>query len=145
MRKLRAGPIQGLLGDLLVGTVVKSTYEPRSTLEVRQDTGHAANVFHGASRGNDPEHEVDLLARYPARDYSVERWQVLGVHKVPNHLHCDLGRGIELEDAVGLLGPGVVVRYYVCDKAARLAQPLGFGETKVGLLNLRLRPLSILD
>ena len=64
---------------------------------------------------------------------------------VPNPLHRDLGRGIELEDAEGLLGPVVVVRHQIRDEAARLAQPLGFGETKVGLLDLRLRPFSVLD
>ena len=64
---------------------------------------------------------------------------------VPNHLHRDLGRRIELEDAEGLLGPVVLVRQQIRDEAARLAQPLGFGETKVGLLDLRLRAFSILD
>ena len=53
--------------------------------------------------------------------------------------------GIELEDAVGLLGPVVVVPHQVRDEAARLAQPLGVGETVVGPPELRLGPLSVFD
>ena len=91
--------------------------------------------------GHNPEYEIDIRARHAARDHSVERRQVLGVDDVPNHLHRDLGRGIELEDAEGLLGPVVVVRQQIRDEAARLAQPLGFGETKVGLLDLSPPPV----
>jgi hypothetical protein len=39
----------------------------------------------------------------------------------------------------------VVVHQQIREEAARLAQPLGFGETKVGLLDLRLGPFSVLD
>src|SRR5262249_20181037 len=56
-----------------------------------------------------------------------------------------LGRGIELEDAEGLLGPTVVVRQQIRDEAACFAQPLGFGETKIGLLNLCLRPFALVN
>ena len=71
--------------------------------------------------------------------------QVLWVDDIPNHLNRDFGRGIELKDAEGLLGPVVIVGQQVRDEAARLAQSLGFGQTKVGLLDLRLRPFSVLD
>ena len=64
---------------------------------------------------------------------------------VANPLHRDLRPGIELEDAEGLLGPVVVVRQQVRDEAARLAQPLGVGETVVGPPELRLGPLSVFD
>ena len=64
---------------------------------------------------------------------------------VSNPLHRDFRRGIELEDAVGLLGPVVVVPREVRDEAARFAQPLGVGETVVRLPELRLGPLSVFD
>src|SRR5215472_14079918 len=64
---------------------------------------------------------------------------------LPNSLHRDLGRRIELEDAESFFGPVMLVGYQICDEATRLAQPLGFGETKVGLLDLRLRPLSLIN
>ena len=75
----------------------------------------------------------------------LEQRQVVGVDDVANSLHRDLGRTIELEDAVGLLGPVVIVRHQIGDEAARLAQPLGVGETVVGPPELRLGPLSVFD
>ena len=145
MCKLRAGLVQGLLGEFAVCYVLKSADEQRAALDLGQDTGHAVNVFHDASRGKDSEHKVDLLARNTARDYSVERRKVLGMDHIPDHQHRDLGRWVELEDTEGLLGPVVLVRLQVGDKAAGLTQPLGFGETKIGLLDLRLRSFSIVN
>ena len=82
---------------------------------------------------------------HAARDHGLERRQVVRVDDVSNSLHRDLRRGIELEDAVGLLGPVVVVPHQIRDEAARLAQPLGVGETVVGPPELRLGPLSVFD
>ena len=67
------------------------------------------------------------------------------MHKVPNQLYSDLSRGIKLEDTKGLLRPVVLVRLQIGDKAAGLTQPLRFGETKIGLLDLRLRSFSIVN
>lgn len=67
------------------------------------------------------------------------------MNNIPNHPHRDLGRGIEFENTEGLLGPIVVVCQQIGDEAARFAQLLGFGEPKIGLLDLRFRiemPLS---
>ena len=64
---------------------------------------------------------------------------------VSNPLHRDLRGAIELEDAVGLVGPVVVVAHQVGDEAARLAQSLGLGETVIGSPELRLGSLSVFD
>ena len=101
--------------------------------------------FTAPSGGHDSEGEIDVHARHAARDHGFERRQVVGVDDVSNPLHRDLRPGIELEDAVGLLGPVVVVPHQVRDEAARLAQPLGVGETVVGPPELRLGPLSVFD
>src|SRR5262245_13675987 len=39
----------------------------------------------------------------------------------------------------------MIIHLQICDEAPSLAQLLGFGKTKVGLLNLRFRPFSIVD
>src|SRR5262245_13486549 len=143
--KLRAGSVQCFLGDLAFRHVLKSADEQGATRSLYHHTSHAAYVFHPASGKQNPEYEVDVSTSHSARDQSFKRRQILWVDHVPNHLHRDLGRGIELEDAEGLLGPVVVVCQQICDEAARFAQPLGFGETKIGLLDLRLRPLPVVD
>src|SRR5262249_42869160 len=145
MGELGAGLVQSLLGNLAFRYVLKSTDEYGTPGDLLRDTGDAAHVLRGTSRRHNAEYEVDIRARHATRDHSVERRQVLGVDHVPNHQQRDLGPGTELEDAEGLLGPVVVVPHQVRDEAARLAQPLGFGETKVGLLGLRLRQLSIVN
>ena len=68
-----------------------------------------------------------------------------GMDDVSNPLHRDFRRAIELEDAVGLVGPIVVVAHQVGDEAARLAQSLGVGETVIGSPELRLGSLSVFD
>ena len=107
--------------------------------------GDAAHMLHGAAGGHDPERRIDVHSGHAARDHGLERRQVVGVDDVSNSLHRDLRPGIELEDAVGLLGPVVVVPHQVRDEAARLAQPLGVGEAVVGPPELRLGPLSVFD
>src|SRR4030095_6356346 len=80
---------------------------------------------------------------------SLERglvyWQILGVENLPNRFMRDSGPQIELEDPVELLGPIVFVRQQIRDEAARFAHSLSFGETKVGLLDLRLSSFAIID
>src|SRR5215831_13217872 len=115
-------------------------------LALPHDPGHAAQVFHSASRGHNPESKLEIiLVRHSSRDHSVERRLVLRVDRVPNRLEVDLNRRIKLEDTEGLLGKVVLVRYQIRDVAACFAQPLGFGETKVGLLDARLRPFPLVD
>src|SRR5262249_28603919 len=65
------------------------------------------------------------------------------MHHLPNHVHRNLGRRIELENAEGLLRPIVVIRPQIGDEATRMAQPLGFGETLVSQPELRLGALSL--
>src|SRR5580704_14948077 len=67
------------------------------------------------------------------------------MNNILNHLHRDLGRRIEFENPEGLLGPIVVVCHQISDEAARFAESLGFGKTKVGFLDFRLSPFSIID
>ena len=64
---------------------------------------------------------------------------------VLNPLQRDVRRGLELEDAIGLLGPAVVVPHQVRDEAARFAQPLGVGETVVGPPELLLGALAFVN
>ena len=107
----------------------------------------ACRCFTLPAGGHDPVDEIDI--RQPVMTARLNTasndGRSSGWKTVPNPLHRDLGRGIELEDAEELLGPVVLVRHQIRDEAARFAQPLGFGETKVGLLDLRLRPFAILD
>src|SRR5262249_39950971 len=110
------------------------------------DAGHAAQVLHSASRGHNPKSKLEIiLVRHSPRDHSVERRLVLRVDRIPNHLEVDLDCGVELEDTESLLGKVVLIRYQIRDVAACFAQPLGFGETKVGLLDPRLRPFPLVD
>src|SRR5215471_12320838 len=145
MGEFRAGSVQGLLGELVFRYILKSADEHGAPPALRHDTSHAAQVLHGAPRGHNPESKVDIRASHAACDHSLEGRQVLRVDCVPNHLHVDLGRGIELEDAERLLGPVVLVHQQIRDEAACLAEPLGFGKTKVSLLDLLLRPFSIVN
>ena len=101
--------------------------------------------FTAPRAGHDSKRKIDVYPGHAARDHRVERRQVVRVDDVSNPLHRDFRRGIELEDAVGLLGPVVVVPHQVRDEAARLAQPLGLGEAVVGPPELRLGPLSVFD
>src|SRR6266481_327185 len=64
---------------------------------------------------------------------------------VPNPLYRDLCCRIELEDTEGLLGPLVLVSQQVGYEATGLAEPLCFGETQKGLLELRLGAFAILN
>src|SRR5215469_1580495 len=145
MRKLRSSFVQGLFGQLALRHVLKSADEQGTTSALPRETRQAAQVLHGTSRGNNPKHKVDVFARHAARNHGVKRRQVLGMDGVPNRLRRDLGCRIKLEDAEGLLRPIVVIRENIGDEAARLAQALGFGKTKIGLLDLRLRPFPIVD
>ena len=101
--------------------------------------------FDGAAGGHDSERKIDVPPGQAARDHGVERRQVVRVDDVSNPLHRDFRRRVELEDAVGLFGPVMVVPHQVRDEAAGLTQPLGLGETVVGLPELRLGPLSVFD
>src|SRR5215471_1400592 len=64
---------------------------------------------------------------------------------ISNPLHCNLGCWIEVKDAESLLGPVVLVCDQVRDETPSLAEALGFGETKIGLLNLLLRPFALVN
>src|SRR5262249_38401441 len=145
MGQLGARLVQGLLGELAFRYVLKSADEHGMTLALPHNASHAAQVLHSASRSHNPESKLDIRARHSARDHSVERRLVLGVDRVPTHLECDLGRGIELEDTESLVRKVVLVGHQIRDEAARFAYPLGFGKTKVGLLDLRLRPFALVN
>ena len=74
-----------------------------------EDVGNAAHMLHCAPAGQDPEREGDIHTRHAASDDGFERWQIVGVDDTPDSLDSDLRRRLEPEDAVGLLGPVVVV------------------------------------
>src|SRR5262249_37744004 len=125
--------------------ILESSDEERTTPALCHDAGHAPQVLHNASRSNNSESKVDIRARHAACDYTLKRRQVPGVDRVPNQRYRDFCCGIELEDAERLLGPVVLVRQQIRDEAACLAETLGFGKTQVGLLDLLLRPFSIVN
>src|SRR5262249_11694303 len=145
MGQLGARLVQGLLGELAFRYVLKSADEHGMTLALPHNASHPTQVLHSDSRSHNPESKLDIRARHSARDHRVERRLVLGMNRVPTHLKGDLGRGIELEDTESLVRKVVLVRHQIRDEAARFAYPLGFGKTKVGLVDLRLRPFSIID
>src|SRR5262249_16013043 len=62
-----------------------------------------------------------------------------------NCLHRDPGAGIELKDAVELLGPEVLIPQHVRREAARFAQLLGCGEITVRLLEFPLGAFGVID
>src|ERR1700722_5999933 len=97
------------------------------------------------SREQNAKYKIDIRTRHTARDHSIEGRQVIGVDDIPNHLHRDFGGGVEFKYSEGFLGPVVFIRHQICDEAASLAQPLGFGQKKVGLFDLRFRSFAVLD
>ena len=101
--------------------------------------------FTAASRGHNSKRKSDVDTGHCARDHGFERRPVIRVDDGLNSLHRDFRPGLELEDAVGLLGPVVVVPHQVGDEAARFAQPLGVGETVVGPPQLDFGPLPVFD
>src|SRR5580692_10359521 len=145
MGKLEAGLLKGLLGNLALRHVLNGPAEQGSTRTLLDDTGDATQVLRGASGGHNAKYEVDVRARHGVRDHSVERRLIVGMDEIAEHLHRELRRGIDLADAVGFLGPDVDVRRQIRDEAARLAQPLGFGEIKVSLCELRLHASPVID
>src|SRR5580704_17413651 len=121
MGKLGAGLLKGLLGKLALRHVLNGPAEQGSTRTLLDATGDATQVLRGASRGHNAKYEVDVRACHGARDHSVERWLIVGMYEIAEHLHRELRRGINLADAKGLLGPDVDVRCQIRDEAARLA------------------------
>src|SRR5690349_4015174 len=65
--KLGAGSVEGLLGDLVFGYVLKSADEQGATSNLLHDARHSPHVLDGASSGHNPEHKIDVLARHTAR------------------------------------------------------------------------------
>jgi hypothetical protein len=70
--KLRAGPVQGLLGDPARRYVLECADEQGTTRNLLQDTGHATHVLDGASSGHNPETKGDVRTRHCVRDHGVE-------------------------------------------------------------------------
>ena len=147
MRELGAGPVQGLLRDHALRHVLKGADEHRSTRDLLDDMGDS--LAHASRRRWEVtirKTQIDVHAPSAARDHGVERRQVVGVDDVSNPLHRDLRR----RDRTRRCGRASSDQLWsspseVRDEAARLAQPLGVGETVVGPPELRLGPLSVFD
>ncbi len=146
MGELGTGPRQGLLGGFAFSYVLNRADEHGATRYRLHYVGNSMDMLHVPSRGDDAVGEFE----FPSSPSTVRlnaasnngRSSGWTTSESPMR---DSGRRIELEDPEELLGPVVVVHQQIRDEAASLAQPLGFRETKVGLLDLRLRPLSLLD
>src|SRR5215468_11004039 len=55
------------------------------------------------------------------------------MNKSANHVNLRSGVRVQIEDSVELLGPDVLVRHQVRDKAAGVTQPLSHAEMRMGL------------
>src|SRR5271165_3408900 len=137
--------IESIFRNLAVCHILKSADEQGTTLNMRKDMGHTPNVLDRASGCDNPEHEVNINALQTLRDDRIKREQIVRMDHIPNHLHCYLNLRIKLENAEGLLRPVVVIRHQVRDKTTRLAHSLSFGKTQVCLLDLLLRPFSVVN
>src|SRR5262245_42272885 len=124
MCELGTGPVQGLLGAPGFGHVLDGANEERPACDSLDQAGEGAHVLHRSAPGDDPEGEIEIRSTERLREPGVERGQVVGMDDVTNSLYPDLDGGIELEDAVELLGPHVLVHRDIGSEVARVAQSL---------------------
>ena len=145
MGELRTGPVQGLLGDDPLGHVLDGTDEQRTAGDALDQVTDGMDVLHVPARGDDAEDLVEVHAPQRPREVGIERRQVVGVDDVAHHLDGDPRRRVDLEDAVELVGPDVLVHRDVGGEVARPAQSLGVGEAVVRPPELHLGPLPVFD
>src|SRR6202007_257451 len=99
----------GLFGYFALCHVLKGTNEHGATCDPFDHMGYTADVLHGAARGHNTKHEVNVHAGSAALNYGVERLEVFGMNDIANPLHADLARRIKFEDTKNLLGPVVII------------------------------------
>ena len=143
--ELGASSVQGILGDDLLGHVLDRADEQGAAGDALDEVADGMDMLHGPARGDDAEDLVEVHAAERAREVGIERARSSGWMTSRTTWTVDPRRRVDLEDAVELVGPDVLVHHDVGGEVARLAEPLGVGEAVVRPPELHLGPLPVLD